>query len=153
MAAVAVGRYFNVEDEKIKKAIENYKPVNSRSQLIEQGSNTIILDAYNANPGSMKAAIENFASMKADKKVLLLGSMMELGADSRNEHAYIISLLKKYPWNAVVLVGKNFGELNHSYINFDTSFQAKAWLQNQHFENTHILIKGSRSMQMEKVLE
>ena len=153
MAAVAVGRYFNVENEKIKKAIENYKPVNSRSQLIEQGSNTIILDAYNANPGSMKAAIENFASMKADKKVLLLGSMMELGADSRDEHAYIISLLDKYSWDAVVLVGKNFGELDHSYLNFDTSLQAKAWLQKQHFENTHILIKGSRSMQMEKVLE
>jgi UDP-N-acetylmuramoyl-tripeptide--D-alanyl-D-alanine ligase len=153
MAAVAVGRCFNVEDEKIKKAIENYKPVNSRSQLIEQGSNTIILDAYNANPGSMKAAIENFASMKADKKVLLLGSMMELGADSRDEHAYIISLLDKYSWDAVVLVGKNFGELDHSYLNFDTSLQAKAWLQKQHFENTHILIKGSRSMQMEKVLE
>ena len=153
MAAVAVGRYFNVEDEKIKKAIENYKPVNSRSQLIEQGSNTIILDAYNANPGSMKAAIENFASMKAEKKVLLLGSMMELGADSRNEHAYIISLLEKYPWNAVVLVGKNFAELNHPYLNFDTSLQARSWLQKQHFENTHILIKGSRSMQMEKVLE
>jgi UDP-N-acetylmuramoyl-tripeptide--D-alanyl-D-alanine ligase len=153
MAAVAVGRCFNVEDEKIKKAIENYKPVNSRSQLIEQGSNTIILDAYNANPGSMKAAIENFASMKADKKVLLLGSMMELGADSRDEHAYIISLLGKYSWDAVVLVGKNFGELDHSYLNFDTSLQAKAWLQKQHFENTHILIKGSRSMQMEKVLE
>jgi UDP-N-acetylmuramoyl-tripeptide--D-alanyl-D-alanine ligase len=153
MAAVAVGRYFNVEDEKIKKAIENYKPANSRSQLIEQESNKIILDAYNANPGSMKAAIENFASMKADKKVLLLGSMMELGPDSRNEHAYIISLLDKHPWDAVVLVGKNFGELNHSYLNFDSSLQAKAWLQKQHFKNTHILIKGSRSMQMEKVLE
>ena len=153
MSAVAVGRYFNVEDEKIKKAIENYKPTNSRSQLIEQGSNKIILDAYNANPGSMKAAIENFAAMNADKKVLLLGSMMELGADSKNEHAHIISLIDKHPWEAVVLVGKNFGEIDHSYLNFDTSLQARAWLQKQHFQNTHLLIKGSRSMQMEKVLE
>ena len=153
MAAVAVGRYLNVENKEIKKAIENYKPTNSRSQLIEQGSNKIILDAYNANPGSMKAAIENFAAMNANKKVLLLGSMMELGADSKNEHVHIISLIDKHPWDAVVLVGKNFGEIDHSYLNFDTSLQAKAWLQKQHFENTHVLIKGSRSMQMEKVLE
>ncbi len=153
LAAVAVGRYFSVEDEKIQTAIENYKPSNSRSQLIKQGSNTIILDAYNANPGSMKVAIENFASMKGDNKVLLLGSMMELGAESRKEHADIISLLHKYPWEAVVLVGKNFNELDHSYINLETSLQAKIWLQKQHFENANLLIKGSRSMQMEKVLE
>ena len=153
LAAVAVGRYFKVGDEKIKTAIENYKPSNSRSQLIQQGSNTIILDAYNANPGSMKAAIENFASMKGEKKVLLLGSMMELGDDSRKEHADIISLLDSYLWNAVVLVGKNFNELDHHYLKFETSLQAKAWLQNQCFENTYLLIKGSRSMQMEKVLE
>jgi UDP-N-acetylmuramoyl-tripeptide--D-alanyl-D-alanine ligase len=153
LAAVAVSKYFNVGDEKIKAAIENFKPSNNRSQLIKQGSNTIILDAYNANPGSMKAAIENLANMQGNTKVLLLGSMMELGDESRDEHAAIISLLNKYPWEAVVLVGKNFNELDHSYINFETSSQAKIWLQKQHFENACLLIKGSRTMQMEKVLE
>lgn len=153
LAAVAIGKYFNIENEKIKTAIENYKPSNSRSQLIKKGSNTILLDAYNANPGSMKAAIENFANAKATSKVLLLGSMMELGADSKKEHADLISLLKQYKWEQVVLVGQNFNELEHDYIRYDNASQVKDWLKKQHFENTMLLIKGSRSMQMEKVLE
>ena len=153
LAAVCIGRYFKVEDKNIKDAIESYTPSNSRSQLIRQESNTIILDAYNANPGSMKAAIENFASMKGDKKVLLLGAMMELGADSEKEHAALISLIDKYKWEDVVLVGKNFNNLNHKYIKCDNALEVKGWLHNQHLENAQILIKGSRSMQMEKVLE
>ncbi len=153
MAAVSIGRYFDVEDKKIKSAIENYIPSNSRSQLIHQNSNTIILDAYNANPGSMKAAIENFATMKGNKKILLLGAMMELGTESEKEHAELISLIDKYIWQDVVLVGKNFNTLNHKYIKYDSALQVKDWLQNQHLENAQILIKGSRSMQMEKVLE
>ena len=108
LAAVCMGRHFKVEDEKIKKAIENYKPSNSRSQLIKQKSNTIILDAYNANPSSMKAAIENFAALKGDKKILLLGAMMELGQESEQEHAAVISIIDKYNWEAVVLVGESF---------------------------------------------
>lgn len=153
LAAVCIGRHFNVDDKNIKAAIESYTPSNSRSQLIQQESNTIILDAYNANPGSMKAAIENFASMKGDKKILLLGAMMELGADSEKEHAALISLIDKYKWEDVVLVGKNFNNLNHKYIKYDNALEVKDWLLNQHLENAQILIKGSRSMQMEKVLE
>jgi len=153
LAAVCIGRFFNIDDNKIKAAIENYKPSNSRSQLIHQKSNTIILDAYNANPGSMKAAIENFAAMKGNKKVLLLGSMMELGIESEKEHAALISLIDKYNWENVVLVGKNFNNLGHKYIKYDTAIDVKDWLHSQHFENAQILIKGSRSMQMEKVLE
>ncbi len=153
LAAVCVGRHFNVADEKIIRAIENYVPSNSRSQMIHQGSNTIILDAYNANPGSMKAAIENFASMKGEKKILLLGAMMELGADSNKEHESLIDLIGKYKWHDVVLVGKNFNELNHKYRQFDNAGQVREWLRQKHFENAQILIKGSRSMQMEKVLE
>ena len=153
LAAVCIGRHFNVDDNKLKTAIENYTPSNSRSQLIQQNSNTIILDAYNANPGSMKAAIENFATMRGDKKILLLGAMMELGADSEKEHAAVISLIDKYKWRDVVLVGKNFNNLNHKYIKYDTALEVKDWLHNQHFYNAQILIKGSRSMQMEKVLE
>ena len=153
LAAFCVGKYFNVEEDKIKNAIENYVPSNSRSQLIEKNTNTIILDAYNANPGSMKAAIENFANMKGDKKILMLGAMMELGDDSKKEHSDIISLIDQHQWDAVVLVGKNFKEIKNSYINLESSEQSKDWLKNQGIENAQILIKGSRSMQMEKVLE
>jgi UDP-N-acetylmuramoyl-tripeptide--D-alanyl-D-alanine ligase len=153
LAAFCVGKYFKVDENKIKNAIESYQPSNSRSQLVEKSSNIIILDAYNANPGSMKAAIENFANMKGNKKVLMLGSMMELGAESEKEHADIVSLIDQYQWHAVVLVGKNFKEIKNSYLNFETSGLAMDWLKNESPQNAQILIKGSRSMQMEKVLE
>lgn len=153
LAAVCIGQYFKIDFEKIKMAIENYAPSNSRSQLMKIKSNTIILDAYNANPGSMTAAVENFAAMKGDKKILMLGDMKELGEDSRKEHAAIICLIDKHKWNEVVLVGKNFSESNHGYISFENSTQAREWFQNKNFENAQILIKGSRSMQMEKVIE
>ena len=153
LAAICVGSYFKIENEKIKKAIENYNPSNSRSQLIRQGTNTIVLDAYNANPSSMKAAIENFASLKGDKKILFLGSMMELGDETKIEHESIVSIIDKYKWTNVVLVGEGFLKTINSYINYDNVMQAKDWLQNQHVKNSQILIKGSRSMQMEKVLE
>jgi UDP-N-acetylmuramoyl-tripeptide--D-alanyl-D-alanine ligase len=152
LASVCIGKYFKIEVEKIKSAIENYQPSNSRSQLIRKDSNSIILDAYNANPGSMKAAIENFAKMKGDKKILLLGSMMELGAATRKEHEAIISLIGQHKWHAVVLVGNHFNEIKNDFINFENSLQAKEWLKEQRPENAQLLIKGSRSMQMEKVL-
>ena len=101
----------------------------------------------------MKAAIENFAALKGDKKILLLGDMMELGPESEAEHAAVISTIDKYNWEAVVLVGESFRKLKHKYINYDNALQAREWLERQHFENAQILIKGSRSMQMEKVLE
>ena len=153
LAAVAVGKYFNVPDDKIKSALENYSPSNSRSQLIEKGSNKIILDAYNANPTSMKAAIENFAKMEGDKKVLLLGGMMELGDESLAEHEAIITVINNYKWQAVVLVGGDYYKLKHQYIDLENSLQAREWFTQQQFGHTQFLIKGSRSMQMEKVLE
>lgn len=152
LAAIAVGKHFNVADEKITLALENYIPSNSRSQLIEKGSNKIILDAYNANPSSMKAAIENFAKMDGSKKVLLLGGMMELGEESIDEHRAIIHVINNYKWNNVVLVGGDYNKLQHPYINFDNAEQAKDWLAKQQFENAQLLVKGSRSMKMERVL-
>lgn len=152
LCAVAAGKHFNVPDEKIKQAIEAYSPDNSRSQLIERGSNKIILDAYNANPTSMKAAIENFAKLHAADKVLMLGGMMELGEESIEEHKAVVALIDQYKWNAVVLVGGDFGKVDHNYVFMNNSSEAKDWLAAQHFENAWLLIKGSRSMQMEKVL-
>lgn len=153
LAAVAVGKYFNVPDDKIKMALENYIPSNNRSQLIKRGAATIILDAYNANPSSMKAAIENFAKMEGDKKILMLGGMMELGESSLAEHQSIISLVSQYDWESVVLVGGDYHQLDHPYLNFENAAEAKAWFSRQDLEGRSILIKGSRSMQMEKVLE
>lgn len=152
LCAAAVGKYFGVPEEKIRSAIENYVPSNSRSQLVQKGSNSIILDAYNANPTSMKAAIENFSRLQADKKVLMLGGMMELGKESIDEHKGIITLIGKYNWNNVVLVGGDFARVDHGFIFFPTSAEAREWFEQQHFEHTHLLIKGSRSMQMEKIL-
>jgi len=152
LCAAAIGKHFGVPDEKIKSAIENYIPSNSRSQLIKKGSNEIILDAYNANPSSMKVAIENFAGLKSNKKILLLGAMMELGDDSILEHKLLVKLIQQYKWDAVVLVGGDFAKIEHPYIYLSTSDQAKAWFDSQHYDNATILIKGSRSFAMEKVI-
>ena len=152
MAAVAVASYFKVPDNKIGPAIAGYVPSNNRSQVIRQGSNTIIMDAYNANPSSMKAAIENFAGLQAGKKVLMLGAMMELGADSQKEHQSLIALLERTHWDAVVLVGGDFRKTTHPYIFLDNAAEAGKWLQQQQFQDTHILVKGSRSTGMERVI-
>ena len=153
LAAVCVGQYFSIENEKIKYAIENYMPTNSRSQLLKIDSNTIILDAYNANPSSMKVAIENFAAIKSEHKILMLGDMKELGLESLQEHQSIISLIQQFKWDKVVLVGENFASIQHPFISFKNVMEAKDWFIKQDFKNSHILIKGSRSIKMEKVIE
>jgi UDP-N-acetylmuramoyl-tripeptide--D-alanyl-D-alanine ligase len=152
LAAVALGKHYNVAEEKIRDAIENYRPTNSRSQLINKGTNKIILDAYNANPSSMKAAIENFFKTPGAEKVLILGAMAELGKESIAEHEAIIDIIQQYPWKEVALVGGDFQKIQHPYLHFNDAEAAKVWLGRQFFENTHILIKGSRSMKMEKVI-
>ena len=111
LAAVCVGAHFGVPAHKIKAAIENYLPSNSRSQLLEKDSNKIILDAYNANPSSMKLAIENFAKLPAEKKVLMLGAMAELGDESLAEHQAIVDLIQTFKWDNVVLVGGDFAKI------------------------------------------
>ena len=153
LAAVTVGKFFELSESKIRSAIENYTPSNSRSQLIEKGTNKIILDAYNANPSSMRLAIENFAKNNSENKILMLGAMAELGKESLQEHRQIVELIKKYHWKEVVLVGGDFLKLSHPFLSFESSLQAKDWFSKQQFENGSILVKGSRSMQMEKVLE
>lgn len=152
LVAVTAGDFFKVPAAAVKQAIESYSPSNSRSQLVEKGSNKIILDAYNANPSSMKLAIENFARLQAENKVLLLGAMAELGNESLAEHKALIELIQQYRWKAVALVGGDFLQIPHPFYSFKNATEAGEWLQQQHFENTHLLVKGSRSMQMEKVL-
>ena len=153
LTAVTIGKYFNVPDEKIQVAIENYIPSNSRSQLIEVGRNRIILDAYNANPSSMKVAIENFAKLNSNNKILMLGGMMELGNASVAEHHAIVDLINQYNWKQVVLVGGDFDKISHHHLFFNNATEAANWFREQDFNDCNILIKGSRSMKMEKVLE
>jgi UDP-N-acetylmuramoyl-tripeptide--D-alanyl-D-alanine ligase len=152
LAAVAVGKTFGVEDEKIKSSIEAYTPSNSRSQLVNKGSIKIILDAYNANPSSMKAAIDNFAKAEGRNKILVLGAMAELGTESLQEHLSIIEEIKSHQWKAVLLVGGDFGKSNHSFQSFSRPEEAGEWLQKANIQDAFLLVKGSRSMQMEKVL-
>jgi UDP-N-acetylmuramoyl-tripeptide--D-alanyl-D-alanine ligase len=165
LVAVAVGKHFGVPDDLIRQSIEAYSPSNSRSQLIHRDNNHIILDAYNANPSSMKAAIENFARMNGSAsgntstasapphKILILGAMAELGEESLEEHRRIVDLIGKYPWQQVVLVGGDFLRLDHPYLSFKNSREAGDWLRQAGFTDTWLLIKGSRSTKMEEVLE
>ena len=153
LVAVTIGHYFGVPSKKIKSAIENYTPSNSRSQLISWKNNQVILDAYNANPSSMKLAIENFANLHANNKMLILGGMAELGQESLKEHELIVDLIKQYHWKDVVLVGGDFQKINHPFRKFNNAADAAVWLSQQNLRDTYLLVKGSRSMQMEKVLE
>ena len=152
LAAITIGQYFKVPNEKIKAAIENYIPTNSRSQLVKWQNNEVILDAYNANPSSMKLAVENFAKLSKANKVVCIGGMRELGADTSLEHQMLIDQLKENNWSEVVLVGAEFKYCNHSYHYFDTVQEAKAWFDSKQFSGYSILIKGSRGIQMEKLI-
>ena len=155
LCALTIGKHFGVPEHKMVDAIANYAPSNSRSQLITKDTNTIILDAYNANPSSMKVAIENFAKLAGTHKIVLLGAMMELGEHSQAEHLALLQLIAGYSFESVVLVGDDF--LAHQnevpqFIYFKTTAEAKAWLAKINPTHAQLLIKGSRSMQMETVL-
>lgn len=152
LVAATVGKYFGISDANIVHAIEAYTPTNSRSQLIEKNGNKIILDAYNANPTSMVAAIENFAKLQAENKMLFLGGMMELGEESEQEHAQLIALIQQHQWKDVILVGGDFAKLPHPFRFFTNSSEAANWWNAQQSAGNYLLVKGSRSMQMEKIV-
>ena len=153
LVAVTVGKYFDVPDPEIRKALENYTPSNSRSQLIEKNGARIVLDAYNANPSSMKVAIENFAGMPGNNKVLVLGAMAELGPESISEHQGIVELIGKYDWTSVVLVGGDFTKIKTPYMTYSSAAEAGEWLKSQEMSGMSMLVKGSRSMKMEDVIK
>ncbi len=161
-AAICIGKYFNVEIKKIKQAIEEYAPSNNRSQILHTKTNTLILDAYNANPSSMRAAIENFCEMKGENKWLILGDMRELGKYEVEEHKNILELISAKKLTHVVLVGEVFikatAELRPDTFTprlFKNSDELAARLKEQPLsqEPSHILIKGSRGIKLEKVVE
>ncbi len=152
LAAIAVGCFFKIKTNKIIDAIENYKPTNNRSQLVETDNNTLILDLYNANPSSMKVAIENFVEFQSKQKILILGDMLELGKDAEKEHNNIINLIKNYCFKNVFLVGNEFSKTNIFTTYFNVN-QLIEHLKTNKITNKTILLKGSRGIQLEKCIE
>ncbi|MDR6301938.1 UDP-N-acetylmuramoyl-tripeptide--D-alanyl-D-alanine ligase [Mesonia maritima] len=154
--AIAIGSYFEIEINRIKAAIESYLPDNNRSQIIEKNNNKIILDAYNANPTSMAAALESFKLIDANRKIVILGDMFEIGKTSKEEHQIIIDKLKEYNFDEAFVLGKDFKktEINSDKIQaFQTFEEFKDYFKKESVKKSTILIKGSRGMKLERVLE
>ncbi|CAM3632452.1 UDP-N-acetylmuramoyl-tripeptide--D-alanyl-D-alanine ligase [Flavobacterium chungbukense] len=155
-AAVAIGKYFEVQEADIKSAIENYIPANNRSQMMQKGSNEIILDAYNANPSSMAVAITNFLQLDKKNKIMILGDMFELGDESLYEHKVIVDSLADQKQALCFLIGKAFfaNQVSNENIQFFETFDLFAeYLKTFNFNSNTILIKGSRGMALERSLE
>jgi len=161
LAAVAIGIYFNIEPDKICEALTNYSPQNNRSQLLETSKNHLIIDAYNANPTSMLASLENFSKMKTSPKAVILGDMKELGKESASEHQKILDFIDKNQFERVFLCGEIFSGLSkRKYLSFGkcrTLFphvdQLIEHLKNEELKGYYILIKGSRGIKLEKVID
>ncbi|MES2731810.1 MAG: UDP-N-acetylmuramoyl-tripeptide--D-alanyl-D-alanine ligase [Bacteroidota bacterium] len=155
LAALCVAKYFGVPADQANAAVSAYQPENNRSQLIKKGSNTILLDAYNANPSSMQAALLNFQSLKANKKVVILGDMLELGEYAADEHRQMGELVAGSGFDTVIFCGKLMQHAiapNPKAYYFPDKFSLHNWLSDHPMAETHILVKGSRSMTLESVL-
>jgi len=150
--ACTIGKYFKVSNSEIKEAIENYTPTNNRSQIITTEFNKVILDAYNANPSSMKAALENFESIQEKNKTVILGDMFELGLDSEKEHQEIIDLVNNCRFSNAYFVGSNFYKTKKTTQLYKTFELLLEELKKHPLKNQTILIKGSRGMQLERLL-
>lgn len=153
LCAACVGVYFGVDENKINFALSSYIADNNRSQLIIKENKKILLDAYNANPSSMEAAINNFVKTDAERKVLFLGNMLELGNESQKEHENLVHLLKEHKLNEVYLVGNLFKHCAADFYYYDNVEACMEAVKNIDFNNASILIKGSRGSKMEKLLE
>ena len=161
MAAICVGKQFGVELDEAVAAIEAYVPSNNRSQMRKTENNTIIIDAYNANPTSMAAALDNFAAVQSDYKVAMLGDMLELGTDSVQEHVTIIRKALSARFAKICLVGAEFGKALEQVgedecekiSHFATSDLLASWVENEKIKGATVLVKGSRGTKMEKIVE
>ena len=155
LAALAIGQHFGVSSADANRAVADYNPVNNRSQVLVKGTNTILLDAYNANPSSMAAAIRQFAATPAHRKVVILGDMYELGNESQAEHAALGRLIADCHFDVVILAGQDMkyalDALPSAYYIPD-KFSLHNWLMDHPMTNTHVLIKGSRGMSLESVV-
>ena len=153
LAAIAIGSYFDVPSDKIAGALEAYIPQNNRSQFKDTGKNKLIIDAYNANPTSMKASLTNFLGMSFPNKIVILGDMKELGGQSEEEHRNIIKLLSDSSLKDAFLIGPCFKQTASSFHTYNDVDEFLLWLQQNPIQNTMILIKGSNSMRLMKVAD
>ncbi|WP_308769718.1 UDP-N-acetylmuramoyl-tripeptide--D-alanyl-D-alanine ligase [uncultured Bacteroides sp.] len=151
LAAIAIGRYFGVEDTQICHALSSYVPQNNRSQLVHTASNTLIVDAYNANPTSMMAALENFRQMEAAHKVAILGDMKELGEGSHEEHQKVVDFLKECGFERVMLVGPEFGGTSSPFEHYKDVKEVEALLAAHPLQGCCVLVKGSNSMKLSEL--
>lgn len=158
LAAITVGRFFGIPSGEAVAAVSGYVPSNNRSQMVRTSRNTLIVDAYNANPTSMAAALDNFASAVSGRKVALLGEMRELGQDSFREHAAIVRRLRDIDMVMCALVGEEFRKAAESEERderircFGSSDELRSWLTGHPVENALVLVKGSRGTMMEKAV-
>ncbi len=153
LAAITVGKYLGVKASLICKAIESYEPTNNRSQLKETNKNMLIIDAYNANPTSMHAALENFDHMDVSHKVLILGDMKELGADTDLEHQKVADYVSHHNFDKVLFVGDNFSRIDTDFPRFKDMDSLKDYLISNPIEDSYILLKGSRGIQLERCID
>lgn len=153
LAAVAVGRFFKIPAERISRAIAAYEPTNNRSQFKKTDNNELIIDAYNANPSSMKVALDNFITMPVQPKAIILGDMRELGPTSNELHAEVVEQIKKGQFDKVFLCGEHFSKVGKEFSPFATTEAMTEELRRQPLKGYHILIKGSHSMGLEKLAD
>lgn len=153
LAAVTIGLQFAVEPELICEAIAEYTPTNNRSQLLKTAHNSLIVDAYNANPTSMEAALLNFGQVKASPKMAIVGEMRELGDASREEHGHIVKVLKQCRFDKVWLVGNEYAGIKCHYRKFADAEEVKAALREEPIEGYTILIKGSNGTHLYELPE
>ncbi|MEM8928030.1 MAG: UDP-N-acetylmuramoyl-tripeptide--D-alanyl-D-alanine ligase [Bacteroidota bacterium] len=151
--AILIGTYFNIDPITIKEALESYVPENNRSQILEKQGHKIVLDAYNANPTSMQAALESFSKIDGDEKNVFLGDMFELGKDAEREHQHIADLASTLGFKNVCLVGENFTKTKTDFQQFNSFDTLKNVFDFTSLPKGTMLIKGSRGMAMERILE
>ena len=151
-AAASLGLHFEIDFEDIKKAIESYIPTNMRSQILNKDGKVFVLDTYNANPSSMAESLKNFSTFEGSKTIII-GDMLELGSDSEMEHHAILNLAQTLHFDEIITVGSQFAKVNQICKSFENSAALSAYLKDHAISSENILLKGSRGIALEQILD